>query len=152
MVIRLAHEIYIVRPPSPQQIEAETEIDVAVLTSDAAEEKVDAKDGTSHDSELKDEEDEQDHADDQSRDVINEIQSIEESEHAPTDLAGAIKALMDHHFSPHCWKEISSEAATMYVDPDAFRRDFLYFEEVNDVLSAKADDLYVIYDIYAQKI
>jgi hypothetical protein len=72
-------------------------------------------------------------------------------ESVPTDLAEAVKKLMDDHFSPHCWRGISDEAATMYVDPDAFRRDCLYFEEVDEVLSARADELYVIYEVYAHE-
>ena len=34
--------------------------------------------------------------------------------------------MMEAYIIPHCWKGVR-DAATMFADPDAFRRDRLYF-------------------------
>ena len=62
----------------------------------------------------------------------------------------AIDRLMVTHINAFCWNEVKN-ASLFYADPDAFRRDRLYFEEVNDAFLTHADDLLVVYETYAQK-
>ncbi len=156
MIVRLAHEMYLVNRPDKQlqqeadatgngsfgEVGAEGVESEGKLESKGEEEEIG---GEAERAELAEEGEDEGEYDD----AENEPGGAERV--TPTDLAGAIQKLMEDHFSPHCWQHISEQAATMYVDPDAFRRDCLYFEEINEVLRARADELYVIYEVYAHK-
>jgi hypothetical protein len=69
---------------------------------------------------------------------------------SPITMATAVDRLMDEHINAYCWKDIQY-ASTLYADPDAFRRDRFYFEEVNCELLKHSDDLLVLFETYAQK-
>jgi len=64
--------------------------------------------------------------------------------------ASAVDQLMDVHINSFLWVDVA-HASTMYADPDAFRRERLYFEEVNHAFLQHVDDLLVLYEAYAQK-
>lgn len=68
----------------------------------------------------------------------------------PKTLSEAINQLMNNHIHKHCWKKVK-HAAVMYADPDAFRRERLYYEEVNKIFLKHSDDLLVLYECHAQK-
>ena len=68
----------------------------------------------------------------------------------PKTMGEAISKLMNDHIHKYCWKDVK-HAAVMYADPDAFRRERLYYEEVNKIFLKHSDDLLVLYEFYAQK-
>ena len=144
MVIRLAHAMYLMKHPKQIQADKPSEEDM-----------IEASNG--HISEGKDQGSaEKQHDSSEIAESEIELEGVStdlnmELDTTPTDLAQAIKKLMDEHFSPHCWKEELHTAATMYADPDGFRRDCLYFEEVNDIFMERVDKLYVVYEVYAHK-
>merc|ERR1711871_359331 len=61
-----------------------------------------------------------------------------------------LQSLLTNQILPKAWVGVS-RASLYFADPDSFRRDRLYFEDVNRVCLAHADKLYKVFILYAQR-
>ena len=62
-------------------------------------------------------------------------------------LDDGLVVLMEEHVLPQAWRNIPH--SRFFADPDAFRRERMYNEQVNGVLLQRCDDLYSLFCSYA---
>ncbi len=70
------------------------------------------------------------------------------SQAAVQALDGGLVELVEHHVLPQAWRGVPH--ARFFADPDAFRRERLYNEDVNKVLLEFCDDIYSLFVAYAR--
>ena len=70
------------------------------------------------------------------------------SKKASEALALALEEMIEEHIFPQAWRGIPH--ARFFADPDAFRRERLYNEQINKVLLKHCDDLYSLFVAYCQ--
>ena len=63
-------------------------------------------------------------------------------------LNEGLVCLIEEHILPQAWRGIPH--ARFFCDPDSFRRERLYNEQVNKVLLSKCDELYSLFTAYAR--
>jgi hypothetical protein len=164
ILMRLASELYIEYPRAVRQQHKHSQADATNADEDIGEKKT-TEEGKKTSSMTTSEEKNnavQEEKNENIQEVAENMDNLKNTEEdedlgaiagvreEPKTMAEAIDCLIRDHIHEHCWNNVKF-AEVMYADPDAFRRERLYFEEVNETFLEFSDELLIIYETYAQK-